>query len=479
MSTNEGISLASVRDFLVKNDGKVKNTDLVHHFRQQLNDSANKSKVRGEFKEIVHTIATVQTIDGEKYFVLKKPKEAPAVLRKPPRPAKARPVSGPPVFRGAKLEEVPLGSGAQSNPRRQSTTEDELPALSHPNKENRPLEKREGTDGIGHLVSVESVDSGLESNGGSVGSVSTSTFKMLQNQFLNGGSGSTTNVQPERLSRSNDDLDRMDDDAEGDDFLMGGPTAHLEPLEKEWLVSAAKGNRAQIMCLLEQDPNLATKKDFMQGYSAIHWAAKHGRADIVKLLASTGIDVNVRTNGGYTPLHLAAMHGRDAVIKMLVSEYEADINCRDFSGKKPKQVARVENLTIEAQALLEDQFRNYSDTSSESSGYGSLSKYGSLNSNPGVVMSSHHSNSEKGSGKNEVSDDKSRSRSSSIGKFLMKKRQKQKERAPVPHFPPSSTSAGLLISTPLSVESGSFEGSPGLISQRTYLDSNLLKSTGV
>ncbi|XP_027039184.1 uncharacterized protein LOC113667541 [Pocillopora damicornis] len=57
-------------------------------------------------------------------------------------------------------------------------------------------------------------------------------------------------------------------------------------------------------------------------------------------------------------------------------------------------------------------------------------------------MSSHHSNSEKGSGKNEVSDDKSRSRSSSIGKFLMKKRQKQKERAPVPHFPPSSTSAG-------------------------------------
>lgn len=39
-----------------------------------------------------------------------------------------------------------------------------------------------------------------------MGSVSTSTFKMLQNQFLNGGSGSTTNVQPERLSRSNDDL---------------------------------------------------------------------------------------------------------------------------------------------------------------------------------------------------------------------------------------------------------------------------------
>lgn len=60
----------------------------------------------------------------------------------------------------------------------------------------------------------------------------------------------------------------------------------------------------------------------------------------------------------------------------------------------------------------------FADTSSESSGYGSLSKYGSLNSNPGVVMSSHHSNSEKGSGKNEVSDDKSRSRSVRCVLFL-------------------------------------------------------------
>lgn len=93
MSANEGITHASVREFLVKNNGKVKNLDLVHHFRQQLNDPVNKSelcvllfsisrkrnpilkyillndlllflgKVRGEFKEIVHTIATVQTID--------------------------------------------------------------------------------------------------------------------------------------------------------------------------------------------------------------------------------------------------------------------------------------------------------------------------------------------------------------------------------------------------------------------------------
>ena len=47
MSASEGITLESVREFLVKNNGKVKNTDLVHHFRQQLNDPVNK----GEFYE--------------------------------------------------------------------------------------------------------------------------------------------------------------------------------------------------------------------------------------------------------------------------------------------------------------------------------------------------------------------------------------------------------------------------------------------
>ena len=44
MSANEGITHASVREFLVKNNGKVKNIDLVHYFRQQLNDPVNKSE---------------------------------------------------------------------------------------------------------------------------------------------------------------------------------------------------------------------------------------------------------------------------------------------------------------------------------------------------------------------------------------------------------------------------------------------------
>lgn len=475
MSANETITHDTVRDFLVKNNGKVKNIDLVHHFRQQLNDPVNKSKVRGEFKEIVNTIATVQAIDGEKYFVLKRPKEAPAVLRKPPRPTKQRdrPVSGPPAFRGAKLEEMPGGSVMHIR----QHSRDGSPDLGHSNKENdKPAERKESRGERPMSINGSAVDSGVDTDSSSsVGSITeSSTVQMLKKQFLNSGKlASSVGQSTDGLSCSNDDLDRMDEDVEGDD-LMGGPSAHLEPLEKEWFITAAKANRAQIMCLLEQDRNLATKRDFMLGYSALHWAAKHGRADIVKLLAGThGIDVNGRTNGGYTPLHLAAMQGHDEVIKMLVSEYDADINCRDYSGKKPRQVAR-DGLTIESQALLEH-FRSHSD-SIDSSGYGSLySKFGSTSSTPSVMLASQYSNSEKGS-KNDASEDKNRSRSSSLGRFLMKKKGK-KERGQVPSFPQSHTSAGLLISTPVSVELTSFEKSPSF-SGRSFSFSNL-SSTGV
>lgn len=469
MSANEALTHDSVRDYLIRNNGKVKNIDLVQHFKPQLNDPVNKSKARGDFKEIVNTVATVQTIDGVKYFVLKKPKEAPAVLRKPPRPTKQRdrPVSGPPTFRTAKLEEI---TGGPALHLRQLSRE-ESPDLSVSNKENdRPAERKESNHERSGSIINGSADSGVDTDSrGSIGSISESNVQMLRKQFLNSGRlSSSAGQSTDRLSYSNDDLDRVEEDIEGDDF-MSGPSIRFEPLEKEWFITAARGNRAQIMCLLEQDRNLATKRDFILGYSALHWAAKHGRVDIVKLLAGThGVDVNGKTNGGYTPLHLAAMHGHDDVIKTLVTEYDADINSRDHSGKKPRQVAR-EGLTIEAQVLLEH-FRTHSD-SVDSSGYGSVySKFGSISSAPSATLPSQVNNSD-------VPEEKNRSRSTSIGRFLMKKKTK-KERGQVPNFPQGHSSAGLLISSPMLLEPTSLERSPSL-TRRTLSFTNIMESTGV
>ena len=59
------------------------------------------------------------------------------------------------------------------------------------------------------------------------------------------------------------------------------------------------------MKMLRDDPRLSKAKDFTTGYTALHWAAKQGNLDLVKLLAGNyQVNVNVRSFGGYTPLHL-------------------------------------------------------------------------------------------------------------------------------------------------------------------------------
>nr|XP_032812140.1 LOW QUALITY PROTEIN: ankyrin repeat domain-containing protein SOWAHB-like [Petromyzon marinus] len=122
---------------------------------------------------------------------------------------------------------------------------------------------------------------------------------------------------------------------------FGAPLA-LEPVEHEWIVSAAAGDWSNLHGLLLGEPSLALRRDPLTGYTALHWAAKHGKADMVPVLvqaaessAGTADDVNVRSHGGYTALHLAAMHGHTDVAKMLVGAYEANVNARDYSGRKP------------------------------------------------------------------------------------------------------------------------------------------------
>ncbi|XP_061658565.1 ankyrin repeat domain-containing protein SOWAHB-like [Syngnathoides biaculeatus] len=114
----------------------------------------------------------------------------------------------------------------------------------------------------------------------------------------------------------------------------------LEPSEHEWLVKCASGHWSQVYGLLLRDRQLADKRDFMSGFTALHWAAKCGNSEmLVKILdtsqeASAAVDVNARTYGGYTALHVAALHRQDYVVAMLVGEYGADVRVRDNGGKR-------------------------------------------------------------------------------------------------------------------------------------------------
>lgn len=53
--------------------------------------------------------------------------------------------------------------------------------------------------------------------------------------------------------------------------------------------------------------------------NAMHWAAKHGKPDVIKMLQKYQVDPNLKSHCGYTPLHLAAMAGNEECIDVLVN----------------------------------------------------------------------------------------------------------------------------------------------------------------
>ncbi|NXY47705.1 SWAHA protein, partial [Ceuthmochares aereus] len=134
----------------------------------------------------------------------------------------------------------------------------------------------------------------------------------------------------------------------------------LEEAEHRWLVLAAGGQwTQQLHGLLLGDSSLAARRDFISGFTALHWAAKSGNCDMVNNIiraaekGGTRVNVDARSHGGYTALHLAAIHGQEKIITMLVYSYRANTDLRDYSGKKPHQYLR-EGASSAVRRLLGD-----------------------------------------------------------------------------------------------------------------------------
>lgn len=121
----------------------------------------------------------------------------------------------------------------------------------------------------------------------------------------------------------------------------------LDPVEHAWMIMVAEGNFEELQDSLQQDPDLLYKRDFVTGYSVIHWIVKHGHhEDLIRLMdfaSASGhfLDINTRASGGLTPLHIAALQGHDMLIKVLVGAYNADIHIRDHNGRKAWQYLRL------------------------------------------------------------------------------------------------------------------------------------------
>jgi len=147
-----------------------------------------------------------------------------------------------------------------------------------------------------------------------------------------------------------------------DDTTDSASITTIDPTIKQWMVHTAKGDYQTAAKMLMDDPKLARHKDFTCGYTALHWACKHGNLDMVKLLAGTyQANVNAKSHGGYTPLHIAAQHNHQDVFDLLVQAYRADANTRDYAGKKPRQYMIVGDTGGMGLSMSSDTFRQLKD----------------------------------------------------------------------------------------------------------------------
>ncbi|XP_076614714.1 uncharacterized protein sowahb [Chaetodon auriga] len=117
----------------------------------------------------------------------------------------------------------------------------------------------------------------------------------------------------------------------------------LEPREHAWLVKGAAGAWPDIYSLFREDSSLLNKRDFISGFTVLHWIAKHGDHRVLNTLwygvqkAGLTFDINARSACGHTPLHIAAIHGHKNIMRLLVKNFNADVRLRDTAGKKPWQ----------------------------------------------------------------------------------------------------------------------------------------------
>uniref|UniRef100_A0A8B9KG19 Sosondowah ankyrin repeat domain family Ca n=1 Tax=Astyanax mexicanus TaxID=7994 RepID=A0A8B9KG19_ASTMX len=288
----------SVLEFLLEKGGRVRNKELTEHFKEFLTGGKDRTVARETFKRFVDNIAYVKQENGEKMVCLKKKY----------REMKRR-------MRDADHDE---GHAENNNLRMLSAV-------------GGDADDAGGGDDA-HDEKEEEEDKRMDvSDSEPVSDLCVSDISLIE----------VTSSDLAQEEQKGKDCGKCSGNAR--EACEDCALVSLDPLEHEWMMCASDGEWDSLQRLLDCEPSLVTKKDFVTGFTCLHWAAKQGKHELLAMLVtfaqqhSVAVNVNARSSAGYTPLHLAAMHNHIEVMKLLVGAYNADLEARDYSGKKPSQ----------------------------------------------------------------------------------------------------------------------------------------------
>jgi ankyrin repeat protein len=109
-------------------------------------------------------------------------------------------------------------------------------------------------------------------------------------------------------------------------------------------------DNANVKQQLTQSPELIDAQS-KQGYSALHYAARYGRVDMLHLLLKWGANLELENNNGQSPLHIAASYNQIKPLNVLLAK-GACPNKLDNEDKSPLYVAIASGSLDCAYALL-------------------------------------------------------------------------------------------------------------------------------
>uniref|UniRef100_A0ABM5FLP0 Ankyrin repeat domain-containing protein SOWAHA n=1 Tax=Pogona vitticeps TaxID=103695 RepID=A0ABM5FLP0_9SAUR len=403
------LSQAAVLGFLRERGGQVPNAVLLSRFKLLLDMPAGgepeeRAALRERFKRFVNDVAVVKELDGVKCVVLKKKYHRRSLAGSREEPS-ARPAGGSPG-RLQEEEEKAEEEGEEEKEEGEEGEEGEgsLTPASQGGPRTSPLPFDQGDPEENQALPVAQLKSFFQKKEGEVPRPPSGRDRLgpkaaplkpcmlpvrcvpasgnlrepegltpeqeqpeAKDWLQVGSSAVTPSASPCARRRHFDEmgsgspyLKRVPKSQKVGEEADGAVTVPLEAAEHEWLVKATAGQWSQqLHGLLLSDKNLASKRDFMTGFTVLHWAAKSGNCDmlrkVIEVVEKGGayVNVNAKSHGGYTPLHIAAIHGQEEVIAQLVRDYNAKVNLRDYSGKKPFQYLK-EGSSFAVRHLLRD-----------------------------------------------------------------------------------------------------------------------------